>query len=195
MFMRSARLKRSVPGRMKLLATMARRHGWTRGVELGVFKGRLFFYLLDACPALSMIGVDTWAPGEQDTPPRIKKTAADSGARSYEQFPLGQYAHDVAVRAATYGDRATILRMTTLRAAAHVEPRSVDFVFVDACHEEDPVRQDIAAWQSKIREGGWLLGHDSDIPAVHRAIEDMAPGWRGYPDSVWGLPVAEVPAP
>lgn len=181
--MHTAKIEK-LPERAKFLVRQARRHKWTSGVELGIFRGRLFFALLDHCPQLSMIGVDTWIPGAEDTPFRIKKTAQDTGARSYAQFPLGDYYRQVMQRAATYGERAKILRMLTSEAASYVPNRSVDFVFIDACHEEWAVRQDIERWQVKIRPGGMLCGHDIDMPSVRRAVSSVL-DFRKRPDAVW----------
>jgi hypothetical protein len=37
---------------------------------------------------------------------------------------------------------------------------SVDFVFIDARHEYEPVLEDITCWYPKLRSGGIMAGHD-----------------------------------
>ena len=48
------------------------------------------------------------------------------------------------------------------------EGRSVDFVYIDAGHDEADIRQDINDWLPKLKHGGWLAGHDYryDVKAV-----------------------------
>ena len=65
--------------------------------------------------------------------------------------------------------------------------RSLDFVFIDASHELDEVRQDLAAWWPKMRSGGLFAGHDyADYvggdpatagkahPGVKQAVDEFA---------------------
>ncbi len=51
------------------------------------------------------------------------------------------------------------------------------------------MRADIAAWKTKIRAGGMLLGHDASdkFPGVLAAINDLFPAWKKYSDTVWGI--------
>jgi hypothetical protein len=37
--------------RMEVLAALIAEHGWTKGAEIGVWKGATFFHLLDHCPS------------------------------------------------------------------------------------------------------------------------------------------------
>ena len=37
---------------------------------------------------------------------------------------------------------------------------SLDFVYIDANHAYDFVKQDIELWWPKVKKGGWLCGHD-----------------------------------
>lgn len=62
--------------------------------------------------------------------------------------------------------------------------RSLAAVFIDADHEEDSVRQDIAAWWPKVEPGGWLAGHDfcPPFPGVMNAVLErfkIVEVWRG----------------
>ncbi len=52
---------------------------------------------------------------------------------------------------------AIIVSSMRARALAH---RQLDFVYVDAQHHYEAVKQDIEMWAPKIRRGGILAGHD-----------------------------------
>jgi predicted O-methyltransferase YrrM len=56
---------------------------------------------------------------------------------------------------------------------------SLEFVFIDANHEYEPIKADIKAWLPKVRKGGVLAGHDygSDSyrphPGVSKAVHEL----------------------
>ncbi len=67
------------------------------------------------------------------------------------------------------------LRETSLDAAKMFKDRSLDFVFIDADHNYESVKVDIAAWRSKVKPGGILAGHDygnSQWPGVKQAVDE-----------------------
>src|SRR5688572_21614184 len=116
------------------LVKLVQQHGWTRGAELGVDKGILFGMLLRECPALNLIGVDTFPNPE----------------RSRRVFELEK----------TEVDRALVLSGTTRDCSEGVRDGALDFVFIDADHGYQAVKEDIELWRPKVRPGGWLGGHD-----------------------------------
>lgn len=175
--------------RSDLLDALIDREGWTRGAELGVLDGSTYFHLLASNPGLTLIGVDAWRYGEEIN-------AGHAGHRTWRKYPLERYRQKVLAGAAKIGDRAVVMVSPTVPAAAHVEDESLDFVFVDADHTEPGVRADIAAWLPKLKSSGWMLGHDyghPDFPGVKRAVDDMLPGARVWPDYVWSIKRSEVP--
>lgn len=46
------------------------------------------------------------------------------------------------------------------------------FVYIDALHEYENVREDIELWWPKIVYGGVLAGHDIHLPGVLKAVEE-----------------------
>lgn len=113
------------------------------GAELGVMFGNFTAPMLDRFRDLRMVAVDLWAPVEGYPPYKFKAALA----RFREQTR-------------PYRARLTTLRMETVAAAELFDDCTFDFVFIDACHEYDAVKADIAAWRSKVRVGGLLCGHD-----------------------------------
>ena len=41
---------------------------------------------------------------------------------------------------------------------------SFDLVYVDACHTYNAVKADLLAWIPKVKENGWIAGHDFGCP-------------------------------
>lgn len=170
--------------RWHVLADLAREHGWTRGAELGVLRGETFLYLLSELPELTLIGVDLWEPVAGDE--------TDPGFRSYRERPLDTYQDHVLREAGRYGSRAVLYRMPTVEAAGLVPDGSLDFVFIDADHTVAGVTGDIRAWAPKVKQTGWITGHDTHFPSVAKVIDELLPGYRDYPDHTWGIPKSET---
>lgn len=132
----------------EVMVRLAREHGWHRGVEVGVGSGKLFTRLLDA--GVDMLGVDLGLrPDRRET-----------------------------VNAIARQHRARMLWRPSVQAAAMVEDRWADFVFIDAGHSYDAVRADLEAWEPKVRPGGWFGGHDfhEAHPGVIRAVRERYGG-------------------
>lgn len=68
------------------------------------------------------------------------------------------------------------IRAQSLQAVKQFEDNSLDFVFIDASHEYQDVKDDIHAWYPKVKEGGIIAGHDYlnvDFPGVERAVHEF----------------------
>lgn len=116
------------------------------GAEVGVFRGELTDDLVFAFPRCKLTLVDLWG-----------KDGAENMGRTHA-VNWSAIKADVVARFHHKGHN--IRHMTSLQAAARVPPGSLDFVFVDANHEYDPFKADLAAWWDKLRKGGLFCGHD-----------------------------------
>jgi predicted O-methyltransferase YrrM len=128
-------------------------------------KGILTRALVLSCPNLLLTGVDV--------------------------FPDRQRSRSVFELAESYQDRLIVLEMTTREASAKVPLSFLDFVFIDADHSYEAVKDDIACWAPKVRSGGWVGGHDyhpRKFPGVVKAV-DEAYGNRvqHWPGTIWGV--------
>ena len=52
------------------------------------------------------------------------------------------------------------LKISSLDACKKFKDNSLDFVFLDASHEYEDIKEDIEAWLPKVKIGGILAGHD-----------------------------------
>lgn len=166
--------------RGEFIAHLVGRLGWTRGVEIGVSFGDTLRHLLGACPALHMLGVDTWALNH----------AAPEPPEWTDDHHDNAYASALAVEQ-QFLDRCVLIRgesggMTPATA-------SLDFVWIDGDHSTAACTADIAAWLPALKPGGWILGHDINWPTVRAAVDAAVPGYLVGPDSVWFRPVHPTP--
>lgn len=128
-----------------------------------VHEGVTHFHLLDNCPNLTMIGVDVY----------VNKQA--------------HYWDAVNQKIQEYGFRSRFYRMPTVKAAENIQDAELDFVFIDADHSYPSVLADIKAWLPKVMTGGYVCGHDCELPDVKRALIKVF-GEGGYStaqDEVW----------
>lgn len=146
-----------------------------QGVEVGVYRGRLSHALLKIHPGISLSMIDPW---------RIF-TKADRFYESGDLLALQTQAEiDQAFQQASIltdfaKDRRKILRMESKEAVREFKDDSQDFVFLDADHSYEGIKEDIQLWWPKVREGGWLGGHDYEHPkfpqwGVKRAVDEFA---------------------
>lgn len=108
--------------------------GYKTGAEIGVHRGRYSEILCQAMPGLKLLAVDKWT-------------------RHW-----GKAYPDAVARLEPYG--VTVVRAASIDAAVEVQDGSLDFVYIDAEHSYEAVRQDLQAWVPKVRDGGMVAGHD-----------------------------------
>lgn len=145
------------------LPALCRVAGFTRGAEIGVWKGEFSAKFCEANPDLHILCVDPWLsyPAWLDT----KNTMPpDQAVRVMEE------AYDLArTRLAPFNH--TIVRSFSVEAAKDVPDRSLDFAFIDGNHVEEAVYEDLTAWAPKVKSGGWIGGHDyrafKNKPTIH----------------------------
>lgn len=164
--------------RWHVIADLVNQHGLKVGAEVGVAEGRFTAALLRLCPHVTLTAVDDFAPGY--------KTWMGT-----EWSAETQRANERAFEGVLdkYRGRVRIYRLPSLEAAKEIgDDWKFDFVFIDADHSYEAVKADIAAWRTKVREGGWVTGHDYDLtrfPGVVRAVEESFADFHLGADSVW----------
>jgi len=140
------------------IESLIKKHGWKIGAELGVWYGKTYFRLLEECPDLTLIGVDNWDPRYPHF--AHHKDQTENRAEVYG-------------KKAPYGGRSIILEMEMSKAAETIADSSLDFVFVDGDHTYEGCRTDILRWLPKIKDSGWIMGHDYLWPGVNQAVKEL----------------------
>jgi hypothetical protein len=120
-----------------------------KGVEVGTFKGEFSKQILENWSG-TLYMVDVWRPLSD-------KEYLDSS--NHTNFENGVYS-EAMKNISGHEDRAVMLRATSEIASNMFEDNSLDFVYIDANHAYDYVVQDIDLWYPKLKEGGYLCGHD-----------------------------------
>lgn len=133
--------------RVNLMYKLGREFPNGKGVEVGSFKGE---FAKEICQIWDgrLYMVDVW-----------RGLGSEYMDASNHNIHTDAYAE--AMRAISgFEDRAIMIRAESKVAAAMFEDNSLDFVYIDANHAYDYVVEDIALWYPKIKNDGFLLGHD-----------------------------------
>lgn len=86
-------------------------------------------------------------------------------------------------------------KITSAEASQKIEDKSIDFVYIDACHTYESVREDIALWKPKIKDKGFIGGHDyapKAWPGVVRAVDEAVKKPQIFNGSHWLSPVSDL---
>ena len=122
--------------------------GYKVGCEVGTFKGNFAVIILNGCKTLEKLHVvDPW--GDIGMP----KKDPDS----LEPEKVYEIAKE---NLKPFSDRVIFHRKTSLEASREFEDRSLDFVYIDAIHDEENVTLDIKLWLPKVKLNGCVGGHD-----------------------------------
>jgi predicted O-methyltransferase YrrM len=144
-----------------VLANILKSHGFVQngfGAEIGVLYGDTSDYLLSEIPHLTLFSID----------PYLEYAEADRS-----QSRMNEFEKRARERLARFGQRSRILKTTSVEAAPFVVDESLDFVFIDALHNYDAVKEDIATWYPKVRSGGLVAGHDWRWDGVGQAVTEF----------------------
>lgn len=153
------------------------------GVEVGVWKATCSTFLLKYLPKLTLHVIDPWKDQSDNWEYRRSgDTLAPLGSTAFEEsYSTAKKNLEPFVKQG----RAIIHRCTSEQ-GRNLFPtvpsnvsgvKGVDFVFIDADHSYGAVRRDIAMWETAIRSGGFISGHDYDHPSypdfgVTKAVDE-----------------------
>ena len=142
-------------------------------VELGIWKGRSASFMaveiINSGKKIKYDVVDTWL----GTP--------SLGTKEYSRSPFvknGTLYEHFLDNVKSVRHIINPIRMTTVEASKLYDNNSLDFVFIDASHDYDSVKEDIKHWLPKIRENGILAGDDMEWhlgDGVKRAVNELLP--------------------
>ena len=136
------------------------------GVEVGVAEGNNFIEFLYGLPNIQTLYlVDNYSLDKRHKSKMLQRVLEHNNGRGY--------------------NRLIFYEENSVDAAKRFKDESLDFVYIDACHELEYVRQDIVAWYPKVKKGGILGGHDYSeyVDGVIQAVDYfISQGWDIHTD-------------
>ena len=145
---------------------------WGEGAEVGVAVGAYSESLLKTWRGRRLHCIDPWTASSDDSVYiDINNVSQDAQDRRHAEAVR---------RLSAFADRCQVHRQTSREAAASFAEGSLDFVYLDARHYADAVREDLDLWAPKVRSGGYLAGHDyldGILPSGHFQVKSTVDAW------------------
>jgi len=132
-------------GTRDILAQLMGEIGYKTGAEIGVFRGAYSEILCKSISGLKLKCIDPWLAFRSNTQERMEGRFIRT-CRRLRHFD------------------AEIIRKPSMEFVKEVPNRTLDFVYIDAMHEFDPVMLDLICWSDKVKSGGMVAGHDYSSP-------------------------------
>ena len=135
------------------------------GVEIGVCRGQFSTYLLDNWKGKKLYLVDAWRHFD--------------GVKGFENAPPADHLENFATtfkETYFYNNRVSIIKDLSVEAASIFQDSFFDFIYIDAAHDYENVKADLAAWYPKLKSGGLFAGHDYFNGDVFIQYRDLATG-------------------
>jgi hypothetical protein len=147
--------------------------------EIGVWFGRSIIFLAQLLQRQGktkcrLIAVDTFR-GEENQPAHYAAVQKHGGSI--------RAAFEANLVRCGVTDMVQIIEGDSAASATAVADGSLAFCYIDAAHDYESVKRDIAAWQPKVKPGGVISGHDAQHDEVVRAVKEL------LPDAKIALPV------
>lgn len=124
-------------------------------VEIGAYYGKSSAYMsveiANSGKKIKFDVIDTWRGS-----PEHQKGGSHEDANAINDTMFDVFQNNMKPAIGYYNP----IKMDSISASKLYEDCSLDFVFIDASHEYDFVKQDILTWLPKVKVGGWIGGHD-----------------------------------
>lgn len=119
-----------------------------KGVELGVFKGETSQFILKNWNG-TLYMIDVWKA--------LSNSEYEDGSNHSVHTTAYKETMD---NIQGYENRGIMIRATSKEAVNLFQDESLDWIWIDANHAYDYVKEDIQLWWPKLKKGGLFSGHD-----------------------------------
>jgi len=137
-------------------------------VEIGSYKGQSTVFLAveiaNSNKHINFYAIDTWAGSNEN----LDNNSPYYMPNIHELYTI--YENNIS----SVKNYINSIKSNSIEASTLFADQSIDIVFIDACHEYECIKADIAAWLPKVKHGGILAGHDYNHgwPGVNRAVNE-----------------------
>jgi hypothetical protein len=160
----------------------------SRFVEVGNYLGRSLCSLAEVVQqsgkAVTLIGVDT-CRGSGAEGPREKDYHGAAVAEGGGTF--AGLLHKNVIECG-FADAVSLIVADSVTASTFFADGSIEWVHLDARHDREHLKADIAAWLPKVKADGWLSGDDYDEvkwPEVVSVVQQLLPSAQPWSVNQW----------
>jgi hypothetical protein len=131
--------------------------------EIGTHKGQFAAEIYRRNPGELWL-IDPWVNQSANLYPDDLANVPQDEQDNHYYSVLSQFGSD---------PRVHIVRDFSFFAKDLVPDEYFDFVYVDAIHTFESCLCDIVSWFPKVKKGGWICGHDYNLPGVKTAVDSF----------------------
>jgi predicted O-methyltransferase YrrM len=143
-------------------------------VEVGCWLGRSTSYLANKIKKsnkkIHLICVDTWKgcpyPRHGSCQNLYTETLMKNNGNIFPIFKKNLIEQDLF-------DVIIPLQGSSVSIAKMFPPQQIDFIFIDAAHDYESVKEDILSWKPKMKNRSIMAGHDIWMTQVHQAVKEQ----------------------
>ena len=141
-----------------------------KGVELGSFKGDFAKNITSKWMG-KLYMIDVWRPLSDEEYDDISNHKNHIDAYSIAMNTIKGFE-----------EKTFMLRMDGSEGAKLFADESLDFVYIDANHTYESVKEDIDTWYRKVKKGGLVMGHDYLPDYFYEGKEEKNQALYTFPD-------------
>lgn len=155
-------------------------------VEIGSFKGRsasaMAVEIINSKKDIKFYCVDTWQGSIEH---QKGQSAEDKDVVDGTLLDVFKY------NIRSVKNYINIIQKESAEAAKEFQDESLSFVFIDASHDYENVKQDINSWYPKIKKGGVLAGHDWFGEDIKKAVYEFCSehNFKVIESSCWAIEI------
>ncbi len=130
--------------------------------EVGSYNGESTEVFADSDKVRIVYAVDPWVNGYDPNDPASMEVDMANVEGYFDKMM------------AAHPEKVAKMKMNSMDGARAFAPKSIDLVYLDGDHRYEAVREDIRAWLPKIKNGGYISGHDYGRPEyrISEAVRD-----------------------
>jgi len=124
-----------------------------RLLEIGIFKGEFFDYIINTCKISSIDGVDLFegvcSSGNVDGNNSVEYNLDTSYNELSEKYKNTSHVR--------------LIKSDSSKYLSTVEDKYYDIIYIDGDHSYEGVKKDLVNSFNKVKSGGYLMGHDYEM--------------------------------
>lgn len=134
--------------------------------EIGVADGSNAWSILQFANPRKLYLIDCWHHQDQ----KVYKDGCNAAQAILDQW------YFTTVKGSLKDFRVVVMRLYSDEAVGLFKDEFFDWIYLDANHGYEAVRADLRMWFSKVKNGGFITGHDygNNTYGVKRAVDEFA---------------------
>jgi len=156
------------------------------GCEVGVHAGDTAKFLLKNLGTIEKYyAIDPWKIYDMYDGKKYRKP----GHKKYKTMQAAM--ENFLTMTTPYKNKVVTLRMTSVDACKNIPDGHLDWIFIDANHEYEYIKENLILWTPKVKQGGLVSGHDygNKWQGIKKAVDEFVPKdkLKIYPETIWAF--------